>query len=126
VEPPPDHELEQRLIAARPEPSTGFVRELEASLFVQPQRERSRRRAWRPVLATGAVTAAFGAAALILSLMGLSPLQRGGNDPASAEGCVTVSVPHWVKRPTLILDNDGGFRMEERRTKIYRQVTRCP
>jgi hypothetical protein len=78
------------------------------------------------VLAAGAVTAALGGVALVLSLIGLSPLQSGGNDPAAAEGCVTVSEPHWVKRPTLILDEKGGFRMEDRRTKIYRQVTRCP
>jgi hypothetical protein len=126
VEPVPDQELEQRLVSARPEPPARFVRDLEVSLFGRPQRQPSRRRAWRPVIATGAVTAALGAVALALSLMGLSPLQSGGNDPASAEGCVTVSVPQWVKRPTLILDENGGFRMEDRRTKIYRQVKRCP
>jgi hypothetical protein len=102
------------------------VRDLEASLFARPEPERSRRRAWRPLLATCAVTAALGGVALVLSLIGLSPLQSGGNDPAAADGCVTVSEPHWVKRPTLILDEKGGFRLEDRRTKIYRQVTRCP
>jgi hypothetical protein len=126
VEPRPDHELEQRLVAARPEPPAGFVRELEASLFGRPQRERARRRAWRPLLATAGVTAALGAVALVLSLIGLSPLQRGGDDPASAQGCVTVSEPRSVRQPTLVPDRNGGFRMENRRTTIYRQVTRCP
>jgi hypothetical protein len=126
VEPGSDPELEQRLVAARPEPPSRFVRDLEASLFGRPARERSRRRDWRPLLATGAVTAALGGVALVLSLLGLSPLQSGGNDPASADGCVTVSEPHWVKLPTLVLDEKDGFRMEQRRTKIYRQVTRCP
>jgi hypothetical protein len=119
-------ELEQRLVSARPEPPTGFVRDLEASLFAPAERQRSRRPAWRPLFAAGAVTAALGAVALVLSLTGLSPLQGGGNDPASARGCVTVSEPQWVMQPTLILDKNGGFRMDERRTRIYRQVTRCP
>jgi hypothetical protein len=126
VEPAPDRELEQRLVAARPEPPARFVRELERSLFGRPQRERARARAWRPLLATGAVTVALGAAALFLSLIGLSPLQRGGDDPASAGGCVTVSEPLVVRRPTLVPDENGGFRTENRRTTIYRQVTRCP
>jgi hypothetical protein len=126
VEPPTDHELEQRLVASRPEPQAAFVRDLEASLFGRAERERPRWAAWRPVLATAAVTAAFGTVALVLSLLGLSPLQRGGSDPASAQGCVTVSEPHFVRRPTLVPDENGGFRTENRRTKIYRQVTRCP
>ena len=121
-----DDDLARRLIAARPAPPGSFVRELEASLFPTPDPERSRRRAWRPVLAAGAVTAALGPIALILSLVGLSPLQGGGDDPAAAEGCVTLSEPQWVTRPTLVPDKNGGFRMENRKTKIYRQVTRCP
>ena len=102
------------------------MRELEASLFGTPEPPRSRWRAWRPVFAAGAVTAALGAVVLVLSLIGLSPLQRGGNDPASAEGCVTLSEPQWVTRPTLVPDKNGELRMENRKTKIYRQVTRCP
>jgi hypothetical protein len=121
-----DDELERHLTAARPEPSGRFVRELEASLFAPPEPERSRRRAWRPLFAAGAVTAALGLATLFLSLVGLSPLQRGGNDPASAAGCVTFSEPQWVIRPTLVPDKNGEFRMAKRKTKVYRQVTRCP
>ena len=78
------------------------------------------------MFAAGAVTAALGAVALVLSLTGLSPLQRGGDDPASAKGCVTVSEPRWITRPTLVLGEDGQLRVEDRRTKVYRQVTRCP
>jgi hypothetical protein len=121
-----DDDLERRLTAARPEPSGSFVRELEASLFATPHPERSRWRAWRPVFAAGAVTAALGLVTLVLSLIGLSPLQGGGNDPASAEGCVTLSEPQWVTRPTLVPDRNGEFRMANRKTRIYRQVTRCP
>jgi len=122
-----DDELERRLIAARPEPPGYFVRELEASLFAAPDPERARRRAaWRPVFAAGAVTVALGLVALVLSLVGLSPLQGGGNDPAAAEGCVTVSEPSWVTRPALVPDKHGGLRTANRKTKIYRQVTRCP
>jgi hypothetical protein len=121
-----DDDLEQRLAAVRPEPAGGFVRELEASLFPPPEPERSRRRAWRPLLAAGAATAALGLVALVLSFMGLSPLQGGANDPASAEGCVTLSEPRWVTRPTLVPDENGEFRMVSRKTKIYVQVTRCP
>ena len=118
-------ELERQLIAARPEPPARFVRDLEASLFLRPEPERSRRRAWRPALAAAVTTAALGAVVLVLSLIGLSPVQ-GGDDPASARGCVTISEPRWIVRPTLVLTKSGEFRMEERRTKIYRQVTRCP
>jgi hypothetical protein len=121
-----DDDLEQRLTAARPEPPRRFVLELEASLFATPEPKRPRRRAWRPVFAAGAVTVALGLVALVLSLIGLSPLQRGGNDPASAEGCVTLSEPQWVMRPTLVPGKDGRFRTAKRKTLIYRQVTRCP
>jgi hypothetical protein len=120
-----DTELEARLRAARPEPPAAFVRGLETSLFPRAA-EPTRRRAWRPLFAAGAVSAALGAVALFLSLLGLSPLQRGGDDPAAANGCVTVSEPQWVTRPTLVPDTKGGFRLESRKTKIYRQVTRCP
>ena len=123
-----DHELEQRLAAARPEPPREFVRDLETSLFARPerQRQRQRRRAWDTLFAGVAVTAALAAVALVLSLSGLSPLQSGGNDPVSAQGCVTVSQPVWVMRPTIVIDKNGDLRTEERRTKIYRQVRRCP
>jgi hypothetical protein len=121
-----DAELEERLVAARPEAPSAFVRELEASLFAAPEPERARWRAWPPVFTAGAVTLALALVALALSLVGLSPLQRGGDDPASAEGCITLYEPHWVMRPTLVPDNTGGFRMASRRTKIYQQVTRCP
>jgi hypothetical protein len=121
-----DDDLEQRLTAARPEAPGGFVRELEASLFPPPEPERSRRLAWRPLLAAGAVTVALGLVALVLSFIGLSPLQGGANDPASAEGCVTLSEPRWVTRPTLVPDKNGEFRMASRKTRIYVQVTRCP
>ncbi len=121
-----DDELEQRLTAARPEPPGAFVRELEVSLFPPPEPERSRRSAWRPLLAAGAATVALGLVALVLSFMGLSPLQRGADDPASAEGCVTLSEPRWVTRPTLVPDKNGDFRMTSRKTMIYVQVTRCP
>jgi hypothetical protein len=121
-----DDDLERRLIAARPEPPAYFVRDLEASLFAVPQPEPARRRAsWRPVFAAGAVTAALGLVVLLLSLVGMSPLQ-GRHDPAAAEGCVTLSEPRWVTRPTLVPDGHGGLRTENRKTKIYRQVTRCP
>jgi hypothetical protein len=121
-----DAELEKLLVDARPEAPTAFVRELEASLFAAPEPERARWRAWSPVLAAGAVTLAFALVALVLSLGGLSPLQRGGDDPASAEGCITLYEPQWVMRPTLVPDKAGGFRMASRRTTIYRKVTRCP
>ena len=70
-----DHELEQRLAAARPEPPREFVRDLETSLFARPERQRQR---------------------------------------------------VWVMRPTIVIDKNGDLRTEERRTKIYRQVRRCP
>jgi hypothetical protein len=64
--------------------------------------------------------------AVVMSLTGLSPLQNGGNDPAAAKGCVTVSEPTWITRSTLVLGEDGQLRVRDRRTKYYRQVTRCP
>jgi hypothetical protein len=122
----PDRELEQRLAAARPRPRSGFVSELDTALFPRPERRRSRRLALQPLFAAAAVTTALAAVALVLSLTGLSPLQAGGNDPVSAEGCVTVSVPKWVMRPTIVIGKDGKLRTEDRRTRIYRQVRRCP
>jgi hypothetical protein len=124
-----DRDLERRLVAARPEPPAGFVDELEAALFRPPRAARARprpRRAWHPMFAAGAAAAALGAVVLVLSLLGLSPLQRGGGDPVSAEGCQTVLVPRTVIKPTLILGDDGQLRVEDRKVREMQQVKRCP
>jgi ferric-dicitrate binding protein FerR (iron transport regulator) len=118
--------MEHFLSSARPTPRDGFVRSLESSLFDAPAVKR--RPAWirRPLVAAGTVSAALAAAALLLGLVGLSPLKGGSSDPAAARGCVTRTEVRWVERPTLVIDADGQFHVRNRKTKVFTPVKHCP
>ncbi|HYZ81820.1 MAG TPA: hypothetical protein VE571_11145 [Solirubrobacteraceae bacterium] len=111
-----DEQIEQVLIASRPEPDPRFVDSLESRLLPAPVPERRH----RPLLAAATLVAALACAALGLSLAGVGPL-GGGNDGVRADsGCRFVTVTRVEKVPTVV-----NGQLELRDQPVQRRVKRC-
>jgi hypothetical protein len=125
-------DLERLLSRSQAEPRPAFLCELEASLLRSLDEEtrrpaRTLRNGRRSRLLVGlAFAVTIATLMLVLSIAGLRPLGTSGTSGAQADRrCTVVEVRTLVRRPTLVIDANGGLRISERTVRVLQPRIRC-
>lgn len=117
-----DTDLEERLLAARPEPRPDFVDSLEDRLL---RPEPTRRSRWRVPLLGAGLAGGLTAMLLAFTLAGGDPFSSPGDGDVRARDCRFVETQVETVLPEATVDKRGDVSLRFEKHRVKRLIRRC-